>query len=274
MQRPFEDSEFKSFVMSEGLAVRSAALADTLAAWRQADVDGAAQRALAYLPAGATIRAKIYPMIKPRENSFVFDVGTDPAIFLFIDPKMSTAQLENTLAHELHHIGYGGSCPPAPAAAEVARLPEAARAVVRWIGAFGEGLAMLAAAGGPQIHPHAVSAPEDRARWDLDVARFEEDLKKVEGFFLDILDGRLSEEEAQRDGFAFFGVQGPWYTVGWRMAATIEQAFGRARLIEATCDMRVLPATYNEAARSRSSAPTALWSAAILEAIREPAEMR
>ena len=50
------------------------------------------------------------------------------------------------------------------------------------IGAFGEGFAMLAAAGGPDVHPHAVSSPEERARWDKDMLNFNDDLKKVECF--------------------------------------------------------------------------------------------
>ena len=48
---------------------------------------------------------------------------------------------------------------------------------------MGEGFAMLAAAGGPDIHPHAVSDAKERARWDHDLANFNEDLKKVESFF-------------------------------------------------------------------------------------------
>jgi hypothetical protein len=51
------------------------------------------------------------------------------------------------------------------------------------IGAFGEGFAVLAAAGGPDVHPHAVSSPDERARWDKDMLNFNEDLKKVETFF-------------------------------------------------------------------------------------------
>jgi hypothetical protein len=52
--------------------------------------------------------------------------------------------------------------------------------VLNWIGGFGEGFAMLAAAGGPDVHPHAVSASDERARWDKDVANFNDDLKNVQ----------------------------------------------------------------------------------------------
>ncbi len=30
---------------------------------------------------------------------------------------------------------------------------------------------------------------------------------------------------------SYFGVQGPWYTVGWQMAVIIEKQLGRERLI-------------------------------------------
>ena len=66
------------------------------------------------------------------------------------------------------------------------------------MGAFGEGIAMLAAAGGPDIHPHAAGKAEDRERWDRDVARFPEDLRKLDAFFRDVLSGKLSEDEAAR----------------------------------------------------------------------------
>ncbi|HYP29683.1 MAG TPA: DUF5700 domain-containing putative Zn-dependent protease [Blastocatellia bacterium] len=260
MRRPFEDADFKSFVLSDSLAARAKALEETLERWKRADVSKAAGRALAYLPQRASLRAKVYPSIKPRDNSFVFEVRTDPAIFLYLDPEVSADQFENTLAHELHHIGYGGSCQPEAAPAE-------ARNALAWVGAFGEGLAMLAAAGGPDVHPHLASKPEDRKRWDLSVATVNEDLMKVEKFLLDVLDERLSEEEEQRRGFEFFGVQGPWYTVGWKMAATIETVFGRSKLIESACDKRNLLAVYNDAARKvnrsgREKLP--LWSPSLI----------
>lgn len=277
MGRSFEDADFKSFMLSDNLASRAAALEETLEKWKRADVSGAAGRALLYLPQGARIRAKIYPVIKPIENSFVFEVKTDPAIFLYLDPKTSREQFENTLAHELHHIGYGGSCPPAEAEQEIAALPENARTVVKWLGAFGEGLAMLAAAGGPGVHPHASSSAEDRVRWDRDLANFNEDLKKVEKFFLNVLENRMSEDEKTKAGFSFFGVQGPWYTVGWKMAAVIEQSHGRAKLIECICDQRRLLPVFNEAVRkhNRSSKESlASWSDAIIDAISRPAAQR
>jgi hypothetical protein len=271
MQRSFEDADFKSFVLSDELAQRAPSLEETLARWKSADVSGAARLALAYLPKDAQIRAKIYPVIKPRENSFVFEVKEDPAIFLYLDPAVSQKKFENTLAHELHHIGYGSSCPVASTSEEIKKLPVNTQMALKLVGAFGEGFAMLAAAGGPDVHPHAVSGAEERARWDKDVANFDEDLKKVEQFFLDILGNKLTEDQIQKTAYSFFGVQGPWYTVGWKMSVVIEKTFGRAKLIECFCDQRKLLATYNEAAAKHNSSspkPLPLWSKSIVDALR------
>jgi len=253
MQRPFEDSDFKTFVLSDQLAARTQALTETLDRWQRADVTRAARLALSYLPKDAKISAKIYPVIKPRDNSFVFEVKTDPAIFLYVDPTVSREKFENTLAHELHHIGYGSTCPPKNISAEISKLPLNHQKVFTWVGGFGEGFAMLAAAGGPDIHPHAVSSPEDRARWDKDVANFNDDVGKVMRFFNDIIEGKLTDDQIQSTGFSFFGIQGPWYTVGWKMAVLIEKTYGREKLIECFCDRRKLLGTYNEAARKHNS---------------------
>lgn len=273
LQRPFADAAFKDFVLSDTLAAWAQTLAATLVKWKQADITSAANRALGYLPEKARIRAKIYPVIKPKTNSFVFEVSTDPAIFLYLNPAITSEQFENTLAHELHHIGYGSSCPSQQISEEISKLPQNIRSVIDWIGAFGEGFAMLAAAGGPEVHPHAVSKPEDRARWDRDMANYNDDLKKVERFFLDIMENRLSQEEKIREiAFSFFGVQGPWYTVGWKMAMTIENAYDRARLIACFCNMRELLPTYNDAAakyNQSAPAPLALWSLSLIEGITQ-----
>ena len=271
MQRSFTDEEFKTFVLSDKLRCEKEALAKTLDAWKKVNVSGAARRALVYLPQDAVIRAKIYPVIKPRENSFVFEVNTDPAIFLYLDPAKTKDQFENTLAHELHHIGYGSRCPGQTIEAEIAARPPVVRGTLRWIGAFGEGFAMLAAAGGPDVHPHKFSPAEDRERWDRDMANFNNDLKQVDQFFRDMLDGRLTDDERNKRGFSFFGVQGPWYTVGWKMAVLIEKTYGRKQLIDCMCDQRKLLATYNEAARkynSKAAEPLALWSSELIDALR------
>lgn len=270
MKRSFTEEDFKAFVLSGSLATRRRTLAETLSGWIRATPDAAARRALAYLPADARIRAKIYPVIKPRENSFVFEVKTDPAIFVYLDPKVTPAQLENTMAHELHHIGYGTICPSPAVLAEIERLPPGARSAALWMRAFGEGFAMLAAAGGPDIHPHAVSPAADRERWDRDVAGFAEDLREIERFFLDLIVGRLDEEAGNKKGFSLYGeTQGPWYTVGWKMATLVEEAWGRERLIADACDPRKLLASYNEAARRRAKEGEApvLWSPGLLEGV-------
>jgi Putative zinc dependent peptidase (DUF5700) len=272
MKRAFEDPDFKMFVLSDELAQRAQALEETLSRWRNADITGAARMALTYLPKAARIKAKIYPVIKPRENSFVFDVENDPAIFLYIDPTVTREKFENTLAHELHHIGYSSGCPTERTSEEIGRLPTNAQTVLTWIGAFGEGFAMLAAAGGPDSHPHAVSSHEERARWDKDLANFNDDLRKIETFFLNVLGNHLSKDEIQKTAFSFYGVQGPWYTVGWEMSALIEKTHGRAKLIECICDRRRLLPTYNTAAAEfnrRSREPHVLWSTEVINGISQ-----
>ncbi len=274
VKRPFEDAEFREFVLSSELLARAGALGETLSRWKRADLEAAANRALAYLPSGTAIRVKVYPVIKPKTNSFVFELKTDPAIFLYLNSEMTAAQFENTVTHELHHIGLASACLPAYESEECKSKPAEVQTVLEWAGAFGEGTAMLAAAGGPDVHPHAVSPAPDRERWDKDMANFNADLKKVEGFFLDVLDGRLKGEEAIREvGFSFFGIQGPWYTVGWKMAMMIEKSFGRAKLIECLCDPGTYLTTYNEAAAKHNiltGESLALWSAPLMGRLNQP----
>lgn len=263
MHRPLDEAQFKAFVLTGELAARAAILRQTLARWKALDVGLAGRKALAYLPDGAKIQARIYPVIKPASNSFVFEGN---AIFLSLDPLKSPEKVQNILIHEMHHIGYGSSFPVASAKAAIQALPEGARQAYDWISAFGEGFAMLAAAGGPEVHPHAVSPAEDRARWDRDLARFDADLREVEAFLLAVAQGQLAEEDAQKQGMAFFGRQGPWYTVGWRMAVTIEQAFGRPALLDCMRDPRLLLPTFNRAVEARKEA-LATWSPDLLRAL-------
>lgn len=264
LHRPLDEATFKAFVLSEELLARAAGLRHALAQWKGLDVGAAGRKALAYLPDGAKIQARIYPVIKPAANSFVFEGN---AIFLSLDPLKPSEVVENILVHELHHIGYGSAFPSAPAKAALAALPEGPRQAYNWISAFGEGMAMLAAAGGPEVHPHAVSPAPDRDRWDHDVAQFDADLRKVEAFLLALAQGRLQGDAAQAQGMAFFGVQGPWYTVGWRMAVTIERAFGRAALLDCMRDPRLLLPTFNRAVQTRKEAG-ASWSSELLLALK------
>jgi hypothetical protein len=268
MKRAFSDDDFKIFVLSADLLHRAAALKQTLAAWRQADLNAAAERVLAYLPASAVIRAKVFPVIKPRTNSFVWEPKTDAAIFLYLDPDKSPADFENTIAHELHHIGFASVKEDMSA---TANLSPQAKAAVEWMGAFGEGMAMLAAAGSPDVHPHANSKPEVRARWNHDMANFNHHLKQVEAFFFEVLNGKLkTDEEQSKVGMEFFGVQGPWYTVGYKMASMVEKRFGRPALIETMSDYPKLLSLYNKAAteqNAKGGSQLATWSPELLKRV-------
>jgi hypothetical protein len=269
MHRDFTDDDFKKFVLSPELAAMASSLRHTLDAWRRANLVASAQRVLAYLPEQALIKAKVFPVIKPKTNSFVFETSTDPAIFLYLDPEESEAKFENTVAHELHHIGYASV--ESLAAEKQKDLPPNVKPAVDWMGAFGEGFAMLAAAGGPNVDPHAASSPEERARWEKDLANFNQDLGSLQDFFLDVIDHRLEgKDKIDERAYTFFGVQGPWYTVGYKMAVTVEKRYGRKRLIECMLDPRELLASYNQAAteiNANGKEKLALWSPELMQKI-------
>ena len=263
---------FREFALSEELVARRGELARTLAAWKKADLRAAGERILPYLPAEARVRAKIYPVIKPRDNSFVFEAATDPAIFLAVDPTQSENAFANTVAHELHHIGLASLA--AAYEAKISELPANPRQAARWMGAFGEGLPVLAAAGSADVHPMRDFPEADRIRWDQDQKFFDQLLGQLDAYFLDVVRGGFAQPDvADRVAFTFFGYRGPWYTVGWRMGALVEQRLGRAALLECMADPRLLLARYNEAATAaNATSPTKLplWSAELLAAVADP----
>jgi len=270
MKRAFEDQDFQKFVESPELRARRAALEKTLAAWKRADLRRPAELAMAYLPENATIKASVYPVIKPKTNSFVFEVDTNPAIFLYLDPDVDQAEFENTVAHEFHHIGYSSSCPPKENESGLTKQSDRVQQLANWVGAFGEGFAMLAAAGGPEVNAHATGKAADRERWDHDVADFNKNQQEVDSFFRKILSGELTHDQAREQGFSYFGIQGPWYTVGWKMAVTVEHENGRKRLIAATCDFPAFLSVYNNAAKKLAAdggEKLPLWSPEIIKAL-------
>lgn len=259
--REFTDDDFKAFVASDAVVKNREALRKTLIEWSRFDMDAAAARALSYLPPGSTITATIYPLIKPKPNSFVFRTDERQAIFLYLDPTVSGAQFENTVVHEMHHIGFETACSAKP---DTTTPVGRAR---RYLGGFGEGIAMLAAAGSAKLHPHTVSDAEKRATWDRDVKSVATDMKRLDAFFVDLADGRLSEEDDVRKAFMSFIAtddvpQGAFYTVGWHMASTIEKARGRDALLGVMCDRVAMMRLYNEIVAKDARQPK--WSKEML----------
>lgn len=270
--RPFTDDEFLEFVQQDALLDTAYDLLDVLDQWKTADISEAAKRALAYLPDRAIVAVKIYPVIKPKKTSFAFELETDPALFFYLDPDQNKARFENNLAHELHHLGYASIVRILQETSEWKQLPESQIGALEWVTAFGEGFAMLAAAGGPEVHPHEVSRTEDRRRWDRDLEKFNDYLPRLNSFLEEVIYGRLHGEAAMKAGFEFFGVQGPWYTVGWQMAVLIEKYHGREYLIESFCNPWKLLSAYNHAAQlyyREATLPLAMWSEDLVEKLAD-----
>jgi hypothetical protein len=269
MHRDFTDEDFKRFVLSGDLAQKTPLLRRTLDAWRHADLRAAAERILPYLPANAQVKASVYPVIKPQSNSFVFQTTSNPAIFLYLDPKESRSEFENIVAHESHHIGFADAGRQYDE--RIKSLPPNAQKAAEWMGAFGEGLAVLAAAGSPDVHPLRDFPADQRIRWDEDMKFVDRQLMQVNQFFLDIISGGFAKPEvADHVAFTFFGYRGPWYTVGYKMGQMVEKHFGRAVLIACMSDPRQLLAKYNQAAAAENAAgkeKLPLWSPEVLKAV-------
>lgn len=266
MKRTIVPAEFRTYIASLAAAKRGPALREALARWQTIDLQAIANRIFVYLPAEAKVAATIYPVIKPRENSFVYTDAAGAAIFMYVDPATTAADIENTIAHELHHIGYASLGEPrctAPPAKCIART---------WISAFGEGFAMLAAAGGPDVHPRGAAKPDLRAHWDRTIVEFDDQLHQVQAFLQDVLAGKLDEAAAQEKAMEFFGLQGPWYTVGWVMAVAIERCDGRATLVETMRRPWTILTAYNDA-RDRCPSPhafaTARWDPELIRALAD-----
>jgi hypothetical protein len=256
------DESFREYLTSEEPLHRLPELREALVKWRSIDFGATGEQAGAYLPRGTEVRATVYPVIKRTPNSFVFELGSDPAIFMYVDPERTPMHLENTLAHELHHVG-SATCPDPDG---LDSLAPGAQRVVSWLSAFGEGMAVLAAAGGPDVHPHATSPPELWSIWERDIGEFAADLMRIQGFFQEVLAGHGTTDEQRAKLFSFINTEevpaGGFYTVGWKMAALVERVRGREVVVRAVCDPRVLLTTYNEVAASipRSDAePLPLW---------------
>jgi hypothetical protein len=269
MHRDFTDEDFKHFVLSEGLAKKAPQLARTLETWKKADWRAVAKRILAYLPADARVKASVYPVIKPKTNSFVFETNTNPAIFLYVDPEESQSEFENIVAHESHHIGFSGA--NRHYTEQINSLPPNPQKAGEWMGAFGEGLAVLAAAGSADVHPLHDFNSDQRTRWDQDFKFVDQQLDELNQFFLDLIQGGFARPDvADHVGFTFFGYRGPWYTVGYLMGQTVEKRFGRAVLIECMADPRQLLAKYNQAATEQNASgkeKLPLWGAEVLTAV-------
>jgi len=269
MHRDFTEDDFKLFVLSDDLAKKAPALRRTLDGWKKADLRMVAKRILPYLPAVAQVKASVYPVIKPKTNSFVFETDSNPAIFLYLDPEQSQSEFENIVAHESHHIGFSDANKQYEE--RIKALPENAHKAAEWMGAFGEGLAVLAAAGSADVHPMNDFNADQRIRWEQDMKFADQQLIEVNQFFLDVIEGGFAKlEVADHVALTFFGYRGPWYTVGYEMGQMVEKRFGRAVLIECMADPRQLLAKYNEAAAAESASGKSklpLWSPEVLKAV-------
>ncbi|HXH61372.1 MAG TPA: DUF5700 domain-containing putative Zn-dependent protease [Fimbriimonadaceae bacterium] len=266
IHRPFTDDDFRKFVSSQKLIDAAPKLRTTLAAWGKTDVASLAKKSLAYLPKDAKIHATIYPLIKSYTNSFVWDTQTNPAIMLYLNPDETAEEYQKTVIHELHHIGYASCCPSKEFSAWEKGLKPSQQLAWDWLGAFGEGYAVLAAAGDTKTDPMLYYSQDVKDAFKHGMDHLAEDMGRIESFVLDTTSEKIKGDEVQNRAVQFYGTQGPWYSVGYRVAIEIENTFGRETLLSCYSDPRKLMPLYNEAVDIRKDG-SPKWSAKVLNAL-------
>jgi hypothetical protein len=266
IERGYSNDSFLEWALSDAALEGLAGRQRTLAAWADVDLDEAARRARAYLPEGTRLEATAYPIVRKQTNSFVWDLPHDPAIFLSVGADVGAGELALTLAHELHHVGLAGGCAESEEEAE-----EGVAAARRWLSGFGEGLAVLAAAGGPEGETHAPGQVDLGAAWRERLENLESDMQDLEAFLIDVAEGRTVGEEAQRRGMAFVSAddvpQGAFYSVGWFMAVAVERHLGREAVVAAACDHGRLLTDYQRVARGGTGLALPSWSDRLLKVL-------
>ena len=267
MRLEFTDDDFRIFMQAPETQARTAEWEESLTVIERTNAADLGERVLGWLPSGAFIQSRVFPLIKPKTNSFVWRSSQgEPAIFIYLE-KQTQAQFETKVMHELHHIGMFGL--QKQQEKEFAELPQNIRTVSELMGAFGEGDAVLAAAGSTDFRPHWEDDALARARWDSDMLRFNQDLGSLTMFFNDVLDGKLKGDAINEKASTFFDYQGAWYTVGYEMAALVEKRFGRKVFTNCLLDPRLLLVRYNEVAAeaNKNGASLALWPDSLLRRI-------
>jgi hypothetical protein len=264
MGRKFTDEDFMEFMKLPETQARTTEWELTLIEMEQANMTALGKRVLAWLPTGAVIEARVFPLIKPRTNSFVWrNEQGEPAIFIYLE-KQTQAQFETTVTHECHHIGLFSL--EAQQRETFAVLPDTVQTTIRWMGAFGEGEAVLASADSTERRPHWEDDAIALARWDSDLMHFNQDLANLTQFFDEVLDGKLKGDAIREKASTFYGAQGPWYTVGYEMAVLVEKRFGRNIFTDCLLDPRLLLLRYNEVATeaNKNVASLAIWPETLL----------
>ena len=163
-------------------------------------VERAADRARSALPPQAELEATVYLLMDGRSSGYV----VEGAIALDLLRISSSAEMEATLAHELHHIGASSLLP------EPCSEPDLGEALETLVGLVQEGAATYYIDGWRGSPTPA-------------------DLERVEAFLRDALSGQLrADQVAARRAELVRGVRGPLYRVGNQMIADLAAARGDA----------------------------------------------
>ena len=225
-------------------------LREKLQALIEADPRTAAVRlARRYLPRHADITNEFYIVLFGASNAF--SVGDVNGYDLLQMPLTGQGDLNipdilRTFAHELHHTGFSN-------AAEIGMRDLKDESRIELVGLLAaEGMATWLISRPLDHLEEYRAAPDENARgtahdWDRLLPRLPEIYRRAESDIRRGLAGELSRDELM--AFWLTGYQGPAYTLGSDMIATIERYLGLRALRTIPDDYRLFLDIYNRAAR-------------------------
>jgi len=205
-------------------------------------VERAMRKALEHLPAGADLDCTVYFLLDGESGAYA--LAGDLAVDLLQVDFEGWLSLENSLAHELHHVGLEGFMP------DIDRLPDPERQAVSLLGlCVVEGSALYLIHGyptgpGPSAKTRGCRADYLRYSSELDMwmSRLERAMERA-------LAGGFNAKSFEREVRAFLeGYMGAAYWVGARMVEAIAVELGRRAAVDILSSLQDFLPTYNRCA--------------------------
>jgi hypothetical protein len=250
------------YITSAEFSAQAGAFQFSLREWRMASRQQIERRIGEYLPPEGQLSLTVVVVLAPGFTEAEFDTSSiPPRVFVPLVPSMLHMRQETYVGEQVYLLASAiaiKSLQP-----HYNRMTDSVRLAVEYTTEFRRGIALLAGAGGPGLHICATCPRAERQQWDNDLVAFGTDFQKLNKLLLAtaLAERDIEGHRSQLDSVSVLS----WQVLGYRMAVTIEQHYGRKVLPNLLRDPRMLLELYNLAAAADNASgkvdePLPLWS--------------